>query len=117
MRVKSGTVRTRRHKAIKDMAKGYRSVISRRFKTAQEAVLHAGQYAYEGRRLRKRDMRRLWITRITAGLAAINGPKYSVFINLLKTQNVVIDRKMLSELAANDLNGGFQAVVDKVWAK
>ncbi|KKU97394.1 MAG: 50S ribosomal protein L20 [Candidatus Amesbacteria bacterium GW2011_GWB1_48_13] len=73
---------------------------SRLFKVANEAVLHAGQYAFAGRRLRRRDLRRTWITRINSGLTPL-GVKYSVFISALKKSNIELDRKILSELATS----------------
>jgi len=117
MRVKSGTVTKQRHSQILKAAKGGRLARSKHIKAATEHVLHQGQYAYTGRRLRKRDFRRLWITRINAGLSQITGaPSYSVFINSLKQNNVIINRKMLADLAVND-QLGFQAIVVKVWGK
>lgn len=117
MRVKSSTVTKRRHKAILNQAKGSRLSRSRHLKAAKEQVLHAGQYAYAGRRLRKRDFRRLWITRINAGLKQIDqGPSYSVFINLLGKAKIDLNRKMLSEIATNDPDT-FKAIVSKVYGK
>jgi large subunit ribosomal protein L20 len=81
---------------------------------SKEADLHAGQYAFIGRKLRKRDLRKLWIMRINAGLKTYaEGLKYSIFINLLKKTNVNLDRKILAELAMNDPEG-FKSVVDTV---
>lgn len=117
MRVKSSTVTKRRHKAILKSAKGSRLSRSRHIKAAKEQVLHAGQYAYAGRRIRKRDFRRLWITRINAGLSQIeNGPSYSIFMNLLAKNKILINRKLLAELAVNDPTA-FQAIVTKVYGK
>lgn len=86
---------------------------NRLYKVAREADLHAGQYAYIGRRLRKRDMRKLWIQRINAGVRMYAKElTYSHFINLLKKAKIELDRKILSDLAATDPNA-FKAVVDK----
>ena len=75
------------------------------YKVSKEADLHAGQYAFEGRKLRKRDMRKLWIMRINAALGQIeNGPKYSRFINILKVKKIELNRKMLADLAVTDPN-------------
>ncbi|MCH5203773.1 MAG: 50S ribosomal protein L20, partial [Oscillospiraceae bacterium] len=85
--------RKRRNKTLK-LAKGYWGGKSRLFKTAKEAVMKSGQYAYVGRRLKKRDFRRLWITRISAA-CKLNGMNYSTFMNGLKKANVTLNRKML----------------------
>ncbi|MBR3961345.1 MAG: 50S ribosomal protein L20 [Clostridia bacterium] len=95
--------RKRRNKTLK-LAKGYFGAKSKLFKTAKEAVMKSGQYAYIGRRLKKRDFRRLWITRISAA-AKINGMNYSTFMNGLKKAGVQINRKMLADLAVNDAAG------------
>lgn len=92
--------RKRRNKTLK-LAKGYWGGKSRLFKTAKEAVWKSGQYAYISRRLKKRDFRRLWITRISAA-CKLNGMNYSTFIDGLKKANVTLNRKMLSEIAIND---------------
>ena len=92
--------RKRRNRTLK-LAKGYWGGKSRLFKTAKEAVMKSGQYAYVGRRLKKRDFRRLWITRISAACKA-NGMNYSTFMNGLKKANISLNRKMLSEIAIND---------------
>ena len=86
--------RKRRNRTLK-LAKGYFGGKSRLFKTAKEAVWKSGQYAYVSRRLKKRDFRRLWITRISAGCKA-NGMNYSTFMNGLKKAGVTLNRKMLS---------------------
>ena len=117
MRVKTGVTRRRRHKKVLKATKGYRMARGKRYKAAHEAFLHAGQHAYVGRRLRKRDFRRLWISRISAGLMNMeNGPSYSVFMNLLKQKNIVINRKMLSEMVTNDIEG-FTSLVNQVYGK
>ena len=95
--------RKRRNKTLK-LAKGYFGAKSKLFKTAKEAVMKSGNYAYIGRRLKKRDFRRLWITRISAG-AKMNGMNYSTFMNGLKKAGVPLNRKMLAEIAVNDAEG------------
>ncbi len=97
------STRKRRNKTLK-LAKGYFGAKSKLFKTAKEAVMKSGNYAYVGRRLKKRDFRRLWITRISAA-AKINGMNYSTFMNGLKKSGVQINRKMLADLAVNDAAG------------
>ena len=92
--------RKRRNKTLK-LAKGYWGGKSKLFKTAKEAVMKSGQYAYIGRRLKKRDFRRLWITRISAACKS-NGMNYSTFMNGLKKAGVTLNRKMLSEIAIHD---------------
>ncbi|GIK83571.1 MAG: 50S ribosomal protein L20 [Patescibacteria group bacterium] len=102
-RVKTGITRRKRHKKVLDSNKGFRGANSRLYKRAHEAYMHAGMYAYIGRRLRKRDMRKLWIIRINAALTELGeGLKYSRFINALKKANISIDRKMLAEIAVSD---------------
>ena len=105
--------RKRRNRTLK-LAKGYFGGKSRLFKTAKEAVWKSGQYAYVGRRLKKRDFRRLWITRISAACKA-NGMNYSSFMNGLKKAGVTLNRKMLSEIAINDA-AGFTALTEKAKA-
>ena len=105
--------RKRRNKTLK-LAKGYWGGKSRLFKTAKEAVMKSGQYAYVGRKLKKRDFRRLWITRISAACKA-NGMNYSSFMNGLKKANITLNRKVLSEIAINDAQG-FTALTDKAKA-
>jgi len=95
--------RKRRNKTLK-LAKGYFGAKSKLFKTAKEAVMKSGNYAYIGRRLKKRDFRRLWITRISAA-AKMNGMNYSTFINGLNKAGVQINRKMLADIAVNDAAG------------
>ena len=105
--------RKRRNKTLK-LAKGYYGSKSRLFKTAKQAVMKSGQYAYIGRRLKKRDFRKLWIARINAA-CKMNGTNYSTFINGLKKANIGLNRKMLSEIAIND-PAGFTALVEKAKA-
>lgn len=95
--------RKRRNKTLK-LAKGYFGAKSKLFKTAKEAVMKSGNYAYIGRRLKKRDFRRLWITRISAA-AKMNDMNYSTFMNGLKKAGIAMNRKMLAELAVNDAAG------------
>ena len=110
-RVKTGTVRHARHKKILDATKGYRGANNRLYKRAKEAFLHAGAYAYAGRRLRRRDLRSLWIVRINGALQTINPEfKYSRFIAALKKNNIAIDRKILADLTVTDFNA-FKSVV------
>ncbi len=105
--------RKRRNKTLK-LAKGYWGGKSKLFKTAKEAVMKSGQYAYIGRRLKKRDFRRLWITRISAG-CKMNGMNYSTFMNGLKKAGISLNRKMLSEIAAND-TAAFAGLCEKAKA-
>ena len=100
-RVKGALSTRKRHKKIIKLAKGYRGARSRQFRTANEAVMRAGQNAYIGRKLRKRDFRQLWIARISAAARA-NGMNYSTFMNGLKKAEININRKMLSEIAISD---------------
>src|SRR5690349_986339 len=100
-RVKRGVTASAKHKKIRDLAKGYYGAKHRWFRTANEAVMHAGQYAYRDRKNRKREMRSLWIVRINAA-ARLNGLSYSQFINGLLKAGVQVDRKMLSEIAIHD---------------
>ena len=102
-RVKGGFVRTRRRKRILKLAKGYYGAKHRLFKTAKEQVMKSLLYAYRDRRQRKRDFRRLWITRINAA-ARQNGLSYSKFMHGLKLAGVEVNRKMLADLAVNDAN-------------
>ncbi|MCE3013480.1 MAG: 50S ribosomal protein L20 [Proteobacteria bacterium] len=111
-RVKRGfKARQRRNKVLK-LAKGYHFDRRTKFKHASETVRRALHYAYKGRRLLKRDMRRLWVVRINAAVRPL-GFSYSRFINALKVKNVSINRKMLSDLAVRDPKG-FAAIVSSV---
>ena len=92
--------RKRRNKTLK-LAKGYYGGKSKLFRTAKEAVMKSGNYAYIGRKQKKRDFRRIWITRISAGCKQ-NGMNYSTFINGLKKAGIDLNRKMLSEIAISD---------------
>jgi large subunit ribosomal protein L20 len=110
MRVKRGNVSRKRHKKILKMAKGFRGSHSRLFRMANQQVMKALRNAYRDRRKRKRDFRRLWITRINAA-ARINGISYSQLIGKLKKSNIDINRKMLAQLAVID-PAGFAKVVE-----
>jgi len=101
MRVKTGYTRRRRHAKVIKATKGFRMTRHRLFKVAHEALLHAGQYAFAGRRKRKRDIRRLWIIRINAALRQ-HGFSYSKFIKTMKDKKILIDRKMLAYLATEE---------------
>ena len=105
--------RERRNKILK-LAKGYWGGKSKLFKTAKEAVWKSGQYAYIGRKQKKRDFRKLWITRISAG-CKMNGINYSQFMNGLKKAGITLNRKMLAEIAVHD-EVGFTALVEKAKA-
>ena len=98
-RVKS--LEQRKHRKVLKLAKGYKNARSRRFHAAQEAVLHAGQYAYAGRKLRKRDLRALWIVRLNAAVRE-HGLSYSKFIATLKKAKIEIDRKIMADIAVAD---------------
>ncbi len=100
-RVKSAVASRRRRKKVLKAAKGYRGARSKLYRTARESVNRALAYAYRGRKLRKRDMRRLWIARINAA-ARLNGLSYSKLIKGLKEAKIDLDRKILAELAVND---------------
>ncbi len=100
-RVKKAINARKKHKKILKLAKGFRGAKSKQFRAANEAVMKALAYSYTGRKLRKRDFRKLWITRINAA-SRLNGISYSKFINGLKLAGIDINRKMLSELAVND---------------
>ena len=102
MRVKRGLVSRRKHNKLLKLAEGYRGSRSRLVRTAKAAVLQAGQYAFAGRKNRKRDIRVLWITRISEA-AKQNGLSYSKFMKHLKTMNVTLDRKTLADLVVNDV--------------
>ena len=108
-RVKGALATRKRRKKTLKLAKGYFGAKSKLFKTAKEAVMKSGNYAYIGRRLKKRDFRRLWITRISAA-AKMNGMNYSTFMNGLNKAGVQINRKMLADIAVND-EAGFANLV------
>lgn len=105
--------RKRRNKTLK-LAKGYFGAKSKHFKMAKQAVMKSGQYAYIGRKQKKRDFRRLWITRISAA-AKLNGMNYSTFMNGVSKAGITLNRKMLSEIAISD-PAGFTAIAEKAKA-
>ncbi|ERI99468.1 MULTISPECIES: 50S ribosomal protein L20 [Eubacteriales] len=113
-RIKRATMTHKRRKKVLKLAKGYYGAKSKLFKTAKQAVMKSGQYAYIGRKQKKRDFRRLWITRISAGCKA-NGMNYSTFINGLKKADISLNRKMLSEIAIHDA-AAFTALCEKAKA-
>lgn len=117
MRVKRGNVNRKRHKKILKLAKGFKGARSRIFKVANGAVMKALKYEYRDRRVRKRNMRRLWIVRINSAVRA-QGMSYSKFVNACKKANIVVNRKMLADLAVNDIDA-FNVLVEtaKVAAK
>ncbi len=100
-RVKGALNTRKKHKKILKLAKGFRGGESRIYRTANQAVMRSMQNAYIGRKRRKRDFRRLWISRISAA-AKMNGMNYSTFMNGLKKANIEMNRKMLSEIAIAD---------------
>jgi len=113
-RVKGAMMTRKRRKKVLKLAKGYFGAKSKLFKTAKQAVMKSGQYAYIGRKQKKRDFRRLWITRISAG-CKMNGMNYSTFMNGLKKADIQLNRKMLSELAIADA-AGFTAIAEQAKA-
>jgi len=110
-RTKTGVVRKRRHKKLLATTKGYRMTKNRLYRVAHEAALHAGQYAFMGRKLRKRNMRKLWIIRLNAATRSL-GLTYSKFINGLKKANIDLDRKILADMALSDPKT-FEKIVEK----
>lgn len=113
-RVKGALATRKRRKKVLKLAKGYWGAKSKHFKMAKQAVMKSGNYAYIGRKQRKRDFRRLWITRISAA-CKMNGVNYSTFMNGLKKANITLNRKMLSEIAVSD-EAAFKALVEKAKA-
>lgn len=111
-RIKRGMVSRRKHNKVLGLTKGFRGTKNRLIKVAREAALHAGAYAYHGRKLRKRNFRALWNIRIGEA-AKQHGLSYSIFINKLKKSNVQLDRKILSDLVVNDPLT-FKQIVDSV---
>ena len=105
--------RKRRNKTLK-LAKGYFGAKSKHFKMAKQAVMKSGQYAYIGRKQKKRDFRKLWLTRISAA-AKMNGMNYSTFMNGVNKAGINLNRKMLSEIAISD-PAGFTAIAEKAKA-
>ena len=113
-RVKGAVVTRNRRKKVLKLAKGYWGAKSKHFKMAKQAVMKSGNYAYIGRKQRKRDFRRLWITRISAA-CHMNDVNYSTFMNGLKKAGVTLNRKMLAEIAVSD-EKAFAALVEKAKA-
>jgi large subunit ribosomal protein L20 len=110
-RVKRGTMTHKRHHRILKLASGYWGGKSRLFKTAKEQVMRSGNYAYRDRRVRKREFRRLWITRISAACRA-NDMQYSRFMEALNKAGINLDRKVLAEMAVADAQG-FTSLVER----
>ena len=108
-RTKGGPTGRTKHKKILKATKGYRGTRSKLFRPAHEAYLHAGEYAFAGRKLRKRDFRRLWIQKINAALKPFD-VSYSRFIKKLKDSKIELDRKSLADVALND-PGTFEKIV------
>lgn len=100
-RIKRGTVSRRKHKKLLKQARGYWGTRSRAVRKAKEAVLHAGAYAYHGRKLKKRNFRALWNVRISEAVKQ-EGISYSIFMNRLKKAKIELDRKILSNLVVED---------------
>ncbi len=115
MRIKTGPTRHRQHLKIRQLAKGYRMSRHRLHRQASDAVLHAGEYAFTGRKDRKSNFRRLWVTRINAALFE-TGLSYSHFIAGLKKANIILDRKILAELAFTD-QPTFKEIIEKAKAQ
>ena len=113
-RIKGGMMTRKRRKKVLKAAKGYWGAKSKHFKMAKQAVMKSGNYAFAGRKLKKRDFRQLWITRISAQ-AKINGMNYSTFMHGLKKAGIDLNRKMLSEIAISDPEA-FAALVEKAKA-
>ena len=112
MRIKRGVNANKKRVKIRKLSKGYRGSKSKLYRVAREAVMKSGNYAYVGRRLKKRDMRSLWITRINAA-AREYGLSYSKMMNGLKKANIELNRKVLAELAVNN-KAAFADVCAKV---
>jgi large subunit ribosomal protein L20 len=103
VRIKRGNVAKKRRKKIFSIAKGFRGAHSKIFRIANEQVMKSLRYGYIGRKRKQRDFRRLWITRINAA-SRINGTKYSTLISKLKVSEISLNRKMLAQMAVNDMN-------------
>ena len=113
-RIKGAVMTRKRRNKILKAAKGYWGAKSKHFKMAKQAVMKSGNYAFAGRKMKKRDFRRLWITRISAQ-AKVNGMNYSTFMNGLKKAGIDLNRKMLAEIAVSDKEA-FAAIVEKAKA-
>ena len=109
-RIKRAVNAHKKRRKVLKLAKGYFGAKSKQYRTASEQIRRSLRYAYTGRKLRKRDFRRLWITRINAA-ARLNGMSYSTFIAGLKRKNIEVNRKMLADLAVNDAEA-FKQLVD-----
>ncbi|OGK19629.1 50S ribosomal protein L20 [Candidatus Roizmanbacteria bacterium RIFCSPHIGHO2_01_FULL_39_8] len=112
VRVKSGIQTKKKHKKVLKLAKGYWMTRHKQFKKAKEAVLHAGAYAYTGRKDKKHDFRKLWIIRLNSMLRTLNS-SYSKFIAQLKSKKIELDRKVLAQIAV-EYPKVFEKIVDKV---
>ncbi len=108
-RIKRAVNAHKKRRKVLKLAKGFWGAKSKQYRAANEQVMRSLRYAYTGRKLRKRDFRRLWITRINAA-ARISGMSYSTFINGLKKAGVIVNRKMLADMAVNDAKGFAQLV-------
>ena len=113
-RVKGAMMTRKRRNKILKAAKGYWGAKSKHFKMAKQAVMKSGNYAFAGRKMKKRDFRSLWITRISAE-AKVNGMNYSTFMHGLKKANIALNRKMLAEMAVNNKDA-FAALCEKAKA-
>ena len=111
-RIKRGVASHKKHKKLLSLTKGYRGTKRKLVKVAKEASLHAGEYAFHGRKRKKIDFRRLWITRISEA-SKLNGISYSVFMSKLLKKNIELDRKILADLVRND-NDTFKKIVESV---
>ncbi len=112
MRVKRAVNGVKKRRKILKLAKGYRATKSKLYRVARQQVMKSGQYAYVGRKLKKRDMRSLWITRINAACRE-NGINYSLFVNGLKKLNINLNRKVLADMAVSD-KAAFTKLVNQV---
>lgn len=110
-RIKGAVTTRHRRKRVLKLAKGYWGAKSKHFKMAKQQFMKSGRYSYVGRKARKRDFRRLWITRISAGVA-LQGLNYSRFMYALKKMEIPLNRKVLAEMAVNDKEA-FAAIVEK----
>ena len=111
-RVKRGVTSRRKHKKVLELTKRHIGGRSKLIREAKSSLLHGGQYAFAGRKNRKRDMRRLWITQLSAAVK-MEGLSYSKFIHQLKEKNILLDRKILSDLAVNNPED-FKKIVSEV---
>ena len=115
MRIKRGVIAIKKRRKILNQAKGYRGAKSKLYRVARQAVMKSGNYAFVGRKLKKRDFRSLWITRINAA-ARINGMSYSTLMHGLKVAGIDLNRKILADLAVNDA-AAFAALCEQAKAK